>query len=152
MSEPGRRHLIVNADDFGQTTGVNHGVAIGHEHGIVTSASLMVRWPAATPAANYARHRPQLSVGLHVDLCEWARRDGEWHPLYQVVDLADAAAVTREVDSQLARFRELTRRSGAGASRTPRGHRRPRRRRDALGAQRRSTPSCRCASTWCAGK
>jgi len=38
-----RRYLIVNADDFGQSPGVNRGIIQAHEHGIVTSASLMVR-------------------------------------------------------------------------------------------------------------
>jgi predicted glycoside hydrolase/deacetylase ChbG (UPF0249 family) len=42
------------------------------EQGIVTSASLMVRRPAALEAAAYARRRPDLSVGPHVDLGEWA--------------------------------------------------------------------------------
>jgi len=46
-----QRYLIVNADDFGQSQGVNRGVIAAHEHGIVTSASLMVRWPAAIEAA-----------------------------------------------------------------------------------------------------
>src|SRR5437870_3779943 len=41
------RYLIVNADDFGLSPGVNRGIIEAHEHGIVTSASLMVRWPAA---------------------------------------------------------------------------------------------------------
>lgn len=49
------RFLIVNADDFGQSPGVNRGIIEAHEHGIVTSASLMVRWPAATEAAAYGR-------------------------------------------------------------------------------------------------
>jgi predicted glycoside hydrolase/deacetylase ChbG (UPF0249 family) len=49
------RYLIVNADDFGQSHGVNRGVIEAFENGIVTSASLMVRWPAAVEAAAYAR-------------------------------------------------------------------------------------------------
>ena len=54
------RLLIVNADDFGQTAGVNRGVIEAHDRGIVTSASLMVRWPAAAEAASFARARPAL--------------------------------------------------------------------------------------------
>ena len=41
-----KRCLIVNADDFGQSTGVNQGIITAYEQGIVTSASLLVRWPA----------------------------------------------------------------------------------------------------------
>src|SRR3712207_7115710 len=47
-----------------------------YEGGIVTSASLMVRWPAATEAAAYAREHRDLSVGLHLDLGEWVYREG----------------------------------------------------------------------------
>ena len=50
-----KRYLIVNADDFGQSHGVNRGIIEAHERGVVTSASLMVRWPAARKAAAYAR-------------------------------------------------------------------------------------------------
>ncbi len=105
VSEP--RRLIVNADDFGQSPGVNRGVVQAHEHGIVTSASLMVRWPAAAEAAAYARTRPELSVGLHLDLGEWEYVDGTWRAHYQVVDPEDRTAVAEEVTRQLNAFRQL---------------------------------------------
>ncbi len=101
------RKLIVNADDFGLSQGTNQGIAIAHERGIVTSASLMVRGPAATEAAQYARGHPSLSVGLHVDLCEWTFSGGAWRPVYQVVPTQDAEAVASEVARQLTAFREL---------------------------------------------
>ena len=82
------RRLIVNADDFGLSEGVNRGIIEAHAHGIVTSASLMVRWPAAAEATSLAGVNPALAVGLHVDL-------------------ADAAAVTFEVSSQVERFVRL---------------------------------------------
>lgn len=106
MSSTARR-LIVNADDFGQTPGINAGVIHAHRKGIVTSASLMVRWPAAAPASRYARRHPDLSLGLHVDLGEWTARDGEWFPRYRVVDPEDPAAIGREIRAQLALFRRL---------------------------------------------
>jgi predicted glycoside hydrolase/deacetylase ChbG (UPF0249 family) len=102
-----RRALIVNADDFGQTTGINRGVIRAHERGIVTSASLMVRWPSAAAAAAYGRAHPALSLGLHVDLGEWVCRDGRWEALYEVVSMDDAAAVAKEIASQLTAFRRL---------------------------------------------
>src|SRR4030095_15505240 len=101
-----KRQLIVNADDFGQSRGINSGVIEAHKHGIVTSASLMVRWPHAREASDYARDR-NLSVGLHVDLGEWIFIDGQWTVLYEVVQAQDAAAVRDEVERQLNRFREL---------------------------------------------
>jgi predicted glycoside hydrolase/deacetylase ChbG (UPF0249 family) len=104
---PAERRLIVNADDFGLSPGVNEGVARAHEHGIVTSASLMVRWRAADEAASYARANPRLAVGLHLDLGDWVFRDSAWAENYQVVALEDAEAVAHEARAQLARFREL---------------------------------------------
>jgi predicted glycoside hydrolase/deacetylase ChbG (UPF0249 family) len=101
------RFLVVNADDFGLSEGVNRGIIQAHEHGIVTSASLMVRWPAAAEAAAYAKRRGALGVGLHVDMGEWVYRDGEWRALYEVVRLDDAAAVWAELERQLETFRRL---------------------------------------------
>lgn len=103
------RVLIVNADDFGLSPGVNAGVARTHEEGILTSASLMVRHPAAPAAADYARATPSLGLGLHFDLGEWVREDGGWHTVYEVVPLDDGPdAIEAEARAQLARFRELT--------------------------------------------
>ena len=103
----GDRLLIVNADDFGQSGGVNRGVARAHEEGIVTAATVMVRWPAAEEAAVYVRRRPGFDVGLHLDLGEWHYVDGDWWPRYEVVDTADATAVEAEVGAQLDAFGRL---------------------------------------------
>jgi chitin disaccharide deacetylase len=102
-----QRRLIVNADDFGLSVGVNRGIIQAHENGIVTSASLMVRGPAAGEAAALAHEHPRLSVGLHLDLCEWRYVDEAWHPAYQVVPTDDAAAVRVELGRQLEAFRSL---------------------------------------------
>jgi chitin disaccharide deacetylase len=103
----GLRYLIVNADDFGLSAGVNRGIIMAHQRGIVTSASLMVRYPAAPAAVRIARDCPALSLGLHVDLCEWVYRDDQWQPLYQVVDAADPVAVGGELRRQIDVFRRL---------------------------------------------
>ena len=102
-----KRYLIVNADDFGLSAGVNAGIVAAREHGIVTSASLMVRMPAAAEAADYGRRHAEFSVGLHVDLGEWVYRDGEWVKSYEVVPADNRDAVAPEVARQLQRFREL---------------------------------------------
>ena len=101
------RYLIVNADDFGLSPGVNRGIIKAHEHGIVTSASLMVRWPAAAEAAAYAREHPKLGVGLHVDLGEWTFADEAWRPVYEVVPTNDSGAVADEVARQVDAFVHL---------------------------------------------
>jgi predicted glycoside hydrolase/deacetylase ChbG (UPF0249 family) len=101
------RYLIVNADDFGLSPGVNRGIVAAHKNGIVTSASLMVRWPAARQAADYGRTHADLSLGLHFDIGEWAFRAGVWTPLYEVVSAHDRDAVWAEAERQLAAFRCL---------------------------------------------
>jgi predicted glycoside hydrolase/deacetylase ChbG (UPF0249 family) len=63
-----RRRLIINADDFGLSTGINRGILEAHEAGVVTSASLMVNTPGFTDAAARARTAPRLGVGLHLNL------------------------------------------------------------------------------------
>ena len=101
------KHLIVNADDFGLSDGVNRGIIEAAEHGILTSTSLMVRQPAAAAAAEYARKHPGLSIGLHLDLGEWVYRNDEWVPLYEVVATDNPAAVFAEISYQVAEFRRL---------------------------------------------
>jgi len=62
------RRLIVNADDLGRTRGINAGVRAAHERGVVTSATLMVAYPAAQEVAALASACPELGIGLHVAL------------------------------------------------------------------------------------
>ena len=102
-----QKRLIVNADDFGLSEGVNRGIALSHERGILTSASLMVRQSGAQDAAQYARQHPRLGVGLHIDLGEWDYREGAWKAIYQVVPLDDRVAIEAEIRRQLDEFRRL---------------------------------------------
>ena len=62
--------LIVNADDFGLTAGINRAVAELHAAGVVTSASLMARAAATDEAIKIARAIPSLGVGCHVVLVD----------------------------------------------------------------------------------
>jgi chitin disaccharide deacetylase len=101
-----RKSLIVNADDFGYSRGVNRGIVEAHEHGIVTSASLMVDQPAAEEAAGYSRNRPELSLGLHFELPAWRIRRAIWGVSRRHDDRL-ARAVATELGRQLERFRRL---------------------------------------------
>jgi hopanoid biosynthesis associated protein HpnK len=62
--------LIINADDFGLTSGVNRGIIELHAAGLVTSTSLMARSGAADEAIDLALHTPTLGVGCHVVLVD----------------------------------------------------------------------------------
>ena len=62
--------LIVNADDFGLTQGVNRAVAELHAAGAVTSATLMAQGTAGGEAIALALKTPSLGVGCHVVLVD----------------------------------------------------------------------------------
>jgi hopanoid biosynthesis associated protein HpnK len=62
--------LIINADDFGLTSGVNRAIVELHQAGVLTSATLMARGPAAEEAVEFARSTPSLGVGCHVVLVD----------------------------------------------------------------------------------
>jgi hopanoid biosynthesis associated protein HpnK len=64
------RRLIVNADDFGLTAGVNCAIVEGNRHGIVTSATLMANAQASEAAIDLARAQPGLKTGCHVVLID----------------------------------------------------------------------------------
>ena len=113
------RRLIVNADDLGRTPGINRGIVEAHRRGIVTSATLMVNYAAATEAAALAQDSPRLGVGLHVALTGGAPAlapaeiptlvDGQGRLPAKPEGLAsaDPAEVLAEARAQLARFREM---------------------------------------------
>jgi predicted glycoside hydrolase/deacetylase ChbG (UPF0249 family) len=92
------KHLIVNADDFGASSGVNRGIVECHRDGVVTSTSLMVTGRAVEEAVALSRENPRLAIGLHWDV--WGEDERDF-------DLDDADAVRREFNAQLDRFMAL---------------------------------------------
>jgi hopanoid biosynthesis associated protein HpnK len=66
------RQLIVNADDFGLTSGVNRAIVEAHRDGVVSSATLMATAPDESfrEAVELALALPGLSVGCHVVLVD----------------------------------------------------------------------------------
>lgn len=64
------RRLIINADDFGLTSGVNRAIVEAHERGVVTSATLMANGRAFDEAVALALSRPRFGVGCHIVLVD----------------------------------------------------------------------------------
>jgi hopanoid biosynthesis associated protein HpnK len=64
------RRLIVNADDFGLTPGVNRAIVEAHQRGVVTSTTLMANASAFDDAVKLAKQHPTLDVGCHVVLMD----------------------------------------------------------------------------------
>ena len=89
------RRLIVNADDFGFTAGINRGIVEAHERGIVTSSTLMATGRAFEDAVRLAKNLPHLSVGCHIVVI-----DGE-----PVLEAKQLPSITSG-DSGAVRFRD----------------------------------------------
>lgn len=62
------KQLILNADDFGLTRGVNDAVIRAYQEGILTSATLMANGPAFEDAVERASSNPRLGIGCHLVL------------------------------------------------------------------------------------
>jgi hopanoid biosynthesis associated protein HpnK len=62
--------LIVNADDFGLTPGVNRAIVELHQAGVLTSTTLMAKAAATDEAIKLARAHPTLGVGCHIVLVD----------------------------------------------------------------------------------
>lgn len=115
--------LIVNADDLGRTAGINRGILEAHKKGIVTSATVMVNYPAAEDGiALMLAEAPFLGMGLHLNLTSGRpvsdpetvpslldenglfRQPRNWGP---VMTAFAPEEVERELRAQMARFIEL---------------------------------------------
>ena len=118
--------LIVNADDFGMTPGVSAGILDAHDHGIVTSTSVLANGRALTDYARRLLDTPTLGVGAHLAIV------GEDPPLLSATEVptlldptgrfcltwkhflgraiagrVDPEDITREFTAQLERVRGL---------------------------------------------
>jgi hypothetical protein len=114
------RLLIVNADDFGRSKGVNLGIVSAHREGIVTSTTLMTNAPATAHAATLAATAPGLAIGVHLVLTyarpllnpsrirSLVREDGSfWRPSELLARSIDRREALMEYRAQFARAREL---------------------------------------------
>jgi len=62
------KEVILNADDFGLTPGVNEGIVRAHRDGILSSTTLMANGLAFGDAVALAKENPKLGVGCHLVL------------------------------------------------------------------------------------
>ena len=62
------KRMIVNADDFGFSEAVNHGILKAMQEGIVTSTSIMANMPGFAHAVQLYHEHPDMAVGVHLNL------------------------------------------------------------------------------------
>lgn len=60
--------IIINADDFGYSNGVNYGIIDAHKNGILTSTTCLTNMPGFEHAINLANDNPELGIGIHLSL------------------------------------------------------------------------------------
>ncbi|MGH2470921.1 MAG: carbohydrate deacetylase [Candidatus Limnocylindria bacterium] len=114
------RLLIVNADDFGRSAGVDDGIVRAHREGIVSSTTFMTNAPSTAHAASLARATPTLDLGVHLVLTygrplsdparipSLVREDGSfWRPSELLARPIDRNEALVEYHAQYARAREL---------------------------------------------
>ncbi|OGW12103.1 MAG: hypothetical protein A3G93_07150 [Nitrospinae bacterium RIFCSPLOWO2_12_FULL_45_22] len=70
MHKPSVKRLIVTADDFGLTKGINQGIFEAFSKGIVTNTTLIVNGRAYDHALDLAKTNPGLPLGIHLTLME----------------------------------------------------------------------------------
>lgn len=61
------KYLLVNADDFGFSPGVNKGILQAHRQGLVTSTTVMVNLPAAALIIPALANNVNLGAGVHLN-------------------------------------------------------------------------------------
>lgn len=64
------KQLIINADDFGLTPGINRAIVEMHAASVLTSATLMASSQAFEQAVSGAKIHPNLGIGCHVVLVD----------------------------------------------------------------------------------
>ena len=115
------KRLIVNADDFGRSAGVDTGIVRAHREGIVTSTTFMTNAPSTPHAATLARATPTLDLGVHLVLTyarplsdprgipSLVREDGSFRrPSELLARPIERDEALTEYRAQYARARELT--------------------------------------------
>jgi chitin disaccharide deacetylase len=113
------KRLIVNADELGRTASINEGILRAHREGIVTSATLIVSYPAAGEVRRLSAQAPQMGIGLHVQLTggqsvsppekipSLVNAAGALPERAEGLSAASDGDVLAEVRAQLRRFRDI---------------------------------------------
>ena len=63
-----RKRLVINADGFGFTPGINRGITESVEKGVVSSTSCVVNFPYIEDIVVFKRNFPKISTGIHFNL------------------------------------------------------------------------------------
>ncbi len=109
--------LVINADDFGYSKGVNLGIIDAYQNGVVTSTTMMVNMPGVEHAVALTLENPGLGVGIHLVLdCgepvnanvpSLIDDEGRFHKAESLSQKAKLSDIEKELNSQIEKFHSL---------------------------------------------
>ena len=107
--------VIMNADDFGFSKGVNLAILEGFQHGILTSTSLMVNMPGFEHAVSLMKQYPDLlHVGIHLvttvqysvvkGLKTLTDENDHFYRDPEIIEKSDQSELDKEYQAQMDKF------------------------------------------------
>ncbi len=107
--------VIMNADDFGFSRGVNLAILEGFQHGILTSTSLMVNMPGFEHAVSLMKQYPDLlHVGIHLvttvqysvvkGLKTLTDENDHFYRDPEIIEKSDQSELDKEYQAQMDKF------------------------------------------------
>ena len=106
--------VIMNADDFGFSKGVNLGILEAFQRGVVSSTSLMVNMPGFDHAVELMKQYPELNVGIHLvtsvqysilkGLKTVTDENGHFYHDHDKIKNCDLEELKQEYEAQLQKF------------------------------------------------
>ncbi|MGL4864631.1 MAG: carbohydrate deacetylase [Cetobacterium sp.] len=111
-----KKKLIVNADDFGLSPGVNKGIVEAYLNGILSSTTLMVNQPYAEHAVELYQNYSNLGLGIHLTfdkgkslfgVSSLTDSEGNFKRYKLLLESGRKEDFIREIEAQIFRFEEL---------------------------------------------
>lgn len=112
-----KRKLIVNADDFGLSPGVNYGIIETFNYGILSSTTLMINQPYVEHALELSKRFPELSMGIHLtfdkgkaltNVSSLTDSNGNFLKYAELANIGKEVDFYQEAEAQLKLFIQLT--------------------------------------------
>lgn len=111
-----KKKLIVNADDFGLSPGVNKGIIETYLNGILSSTTLMVNQPYAEHAIELYKNYNGLGLGIHLTfdkgkalygISSLTDDEGNFKKYPLLLKSAKKDDFINEIEAQILKFKEL---------------------------------------------
>lgn len=111
-----KKKLIVNADDFGLSPGVNEGIIESYLNGILSSTTLMVNQPYVEHAVKLYKNHSDLGLGIHLTFdkgkalygsSSLTDSEGNFKKFSLLLKTAKKEDFINEIEAQILKFEKL---------------------------------------------